>query len=75
VSKLGGMERSEAEAFLEGDRGAAVGLLLRLGELVESNRRLVEANQRLEARVAELERRLEDERERHAGRECCGNRE
>ena len=35
-----------------------MGLLLRLDELVEANRRLVEANERLEARVAELERRL-----------------
>ncbi len=45
------MERAEAEAILDGDRETAVGLLLRLGELVE-------ANQRLEARVSELERRL-----------------
>src|SRR5438034_9553654 len=45
------MERPEAEAILDGDREAAVALLLRIGELVE-------ANQRLEARVAELERRL-----------------
>jgi transposase len=45
------MERAEAEAILDGDRETAVGLLLRVGELVE-------ANQRLEARVAELERRL-----------------
>ena len=45
------MERAEAEAILDGDRELAVGLLLRLGELVE-------ANQRLEARVGELERRL-----------------
>ncbi len=45
------MERAEAEAILDGDRETAVGLLLRLGELVEANRRL-------EARVAELERRL-----------------
>ena len=52
------MERAEAEAILDGDREAAVGLLLRLDELVEANRRLVEANERLEARVAELERRL-----------------
>src|SRR5207245_5229022 len=43
--------RAEAEAILDGDREAAVALLLRIGELVE-------ANQRLEARVAELERRL-----------------
>ena len=52
------MERAEAEAILDGDREAAVGLLLRLGELVEANQRLVAANERLEARVAELERRL-----------------
>jgi transposase len=45
------VERAEAEAILDGDREAAVGLLLRIGELVE-------ANQRLETRVAELERRL-----------------
>src|SRR5437667_1591222 len=45
------MERAEAEAILDGDRETAVALLLRIGELVESNRRL-------EARVAELERRL-----------------
>jgi hypothetical protein len=45
------MERAEAEAILDGDREAAIALLLRVGELVE-------ANQRLEARVAELERRL-----------------
>src|SRR6266511_2594788 len=52
------MERAEAEAILDGDRETAVGLLLRLDELVEANQRLVDANQRLEARVAELERRL-----------------
>ena len=52
------MERAEAEAILDGDRETAVGLLLRLDELVEANQRLVEANERLEARVAELERRL-----------------
>src|SRR6266536_1059371 len=45
------MERAEAEAILDGDRETAVALLLRIGELVEANRRL-------EARVAELERRL-----------------
>src|SRR6184192_3464181 len=45
------MERAEAEAILDGDRETAVALLLRIGELVESN-------QRLEARVAKLERRL-----------------
>jgi transposase len=53
-----GVERAEAEAILDGDRETAVGLLLRLDELVETNQRLVEANERLEARVAELERRL-----------------
>jgi transposase len=52
------MGRAEAEAILDGDRETAVGLLLRLDELVEANRCLVEANERLEARVAELERRL-----------------
>jgi transposase len=52
------MERSEAEAILDGDRGTAVGLLLRLDALVEANQLLVQANERLEARVAELERRL-----------------
>ena len=52
------MERVEAEAILDGDRETAVGLLLRLDDLVAANERLVEANERLEARVAELERRL-----------------
>jgi transposase len=52
------VERAEAEAVLDGDRETAVGLLLRLDELVAANRCLVEANERLEARVAELERRL-----------------
>jgi len=52
------VERAEAEAILDGDRESAVGLLLRLEELVDANQRLVEANERLEARVAELERRL-----------------
>src|SRR5438093_1557297 len=52
------MQRAEAEAILGGDRETAVGLLLRLDELVDANQRLVEANGRLEARVAELERRL-----------------
>jgi transposase len=52
------VERVEAEAVLDGDRETAIGLLLRLDELVETNQRLVEANERLEARVAELERRL-----------------
>jgi transposase len=52
------VERAEAEAILDGDRERAVGLLLRLEELVDANKRLVEANERLEARVAELERRL-----------------
>jgi transposase len=45
------VERVEAEAILDGDRETAVALLMRVGELVEANRRL-------EARVAELERRL-----------------
>jgi transposase len=45
------MERAEAEAILEGDRETAVALLMRVGGLIEANRRL-------EARVAELERRL-----------------
>ena len=45
------MERAEAEAILDGDRETAVAVLLRVGELVEANRRL-------EARVAELEQRL-----------------
>jgi hypothetical protein len=45
------VERDEAEAILDGDRETAVAFLLRVGELVEANRRL-------EARVAELERRL-----------------
>jgi transposase len=45
------VERAEAEAILDGDRETAVALLLRVGELVEANRRL-------EARVAELEQRL-----------------
>jgi transposase len=45
------VERHEAEAILDGDRETAVALLLRIGELVEANRRL-------EARVAELEQRL-----------------
>jgi hypothetical protein len=46
-----GVERAEAEAILDGDRETAVALLMRVGALVEANRRL-------EARVAELERRL-----------------
>src|SRR5829696_5059226 len=45
------MERAEAEAILDGDRETAVAVLMRVGELIEANRRL-------EARVAELERRL-----------------
>jgi transposase len=45
------VERVAAEAVLDGDRETAIGLLLRIGELVE-------ANTRLEARVAELVRRL-----------------
>jgi transposase len=45
------VERAEAEAILDGDRETAVALLLRIGELIEANRRL-------EGRVAELEQRL-----------------
>jgi hypothetical protein len=45
------VERAEAEAILDGDRETAITLLLRVGELVEANRRL-------EARVAVLEERL-----------------
>ncbi|MCA1698226.1 MAG: IS66 family transposase [Actinobacteria bacterium] len=45
------MERAEAEAILDGDRETAVVLLMRVGELIEANRRL-------ESRVAELEQRL-----------------
>jgi transposase len=52
------VERVEAEAVLDGDRETAIGLLVRLDDLVGANERLVEANERLEARVAELERRL-----------------
>ena len=52
------MERVEAEAIIDGDRETAIGLLLRLDDLVAANARLVEANLRLEGRVAELERRL-----------------
>jgi len=45
------MERAQAEAILDGEREAAVALLMKVGELIEANRRL-------EARVAELEQRL-----------------
>src|SRR3990172_5329528 len=45
------MERAEAEAILDGEREAAVALLMRAGELIEANRRL-------ETRVGELEQRL-----------------
>jgi len=45
------VERAEAEAILDGDRATAVALLMRVGELIEANRRL-------EARVGELEQRL-----------------
>ena len=45
------MERAQAEAILDGEREAAVALLIQVGELIETNRRL-------EARVAELEQRL-----------------
>ena len=51
-AELGGWSGSEAEAILDGDRETAVALLMRLGELVEANRRL-EARGR-----SELERRL-----------------
>jgi transposase len=46
------MERAQAEAILDGDRGAAVALLVQAGELVEANRRP-------EIRIADLERRLD----------------
>jgi transposase len=45
------VERVEAEAILDGDRESAISLLMRIGELIDANRRL-------EARVAELEQRL-----------------
>lgn len=45
------MDRTQAEAILDGDRETAIALLMRIGELIEANRRL-------EARVAELEQRL-----------------
>jgi transposase len=45
------VERAEAETILAGDRETALALLMRVGELIEANRRL-------EARVAELEQRL-----------------
>jgi len=45
------MERAQAEAILGGERETALTLLMRVGELIEANRRL-------EARVAELEQRL-----------------
>jgi hypothetical protein len=48
------MERAEAEAILDGDWETAIGLLLRLDELVEANQRLVEANERLEVRECPL---------------------
>jgi transposase len=51
VAKSGVVERVEAEAIVDGDRETALLLLMRVGELVEANRRL-------EARVAELEQRL-----------------
>jgi transposase len=52
------VERAEAEAILDGDRETAIGLLVRLDDLVAANERLVAANERLEGRVSELERRL-----------------
>lgn len=45
------MNRAEAEALLDGDRESTIALLMRIGELIEANRRL-------EARVADLERQL-----------------
>jgi len=45
------MERAEAEAILDGDRETALTLLVRVGELIEANRRL-------ESRVTDLEQRL-----------------
>ena len=45
------MERAEAEAILDGDRETALALLMRVGELIEANRRL-------EGRIADLEQRL-----------------
>lgn len=50
TARLGGVERAEAEAILGGDRETAIGLLLRLDELVEANQRLVDANVRLVVR-------------------------
>jgi uncharacterized protein (DUF1778 family) len=50
AAKFAGVERVEAEAIVEGDREAAVALLLRLDEPVEANQRFVDANERLEAR-------------------------
>ncbi len=50
VLRLRLAELNEAEAILDGDRETAVALLMRVGELIEANRRL-------EARVAELEQR------------------
>jgi len=50
-AKSGAMDRSQAEAILDGDRETAIALLMRLDELIEANRRL-------EARVADLERQL-----------------
>jgi hypothetical protein len=45
------MERAEAEAILDGDRETALTLLVRVGELIEANRRL-------ESRVTDLEQHL-----------------
>jgi transposase len=45
------MERAQAEEILDGERETAVALLVRVGELIEANRRL-------EALVCELEQRL-----------------
>jgi len=46
------MERAQAEAILDGDRGVAVALLMQAAELIEANRRL-------EGRIADLEQRLD----------------
>ena len=46
------MERAQAEAILDGDRGVAVALLMQAAELIEANRRL-------EGSIADLEQRLD----------------
>jgi hypothetical protein len=50
------VERAEAEAILDGDRETAVGLLLRVGELVEANRRLEAPGDRARAAAAGVPR-------------------